>query len=608
MTLHRLLLFLTVLLPGLVLALSAQAIPMDTMSEKLTEEENLLLIPSRLWSHSDRAVFDPVLTALENGNMQAAKKALEPLKAEHPSLAGTWELDGVIKLASGDPKGAEVSLRRAMDLVPEIGSIYAKLGAALLAQNKVTEAERALTKALELDGQNVFASLLLGRIEAAQGKIAPAMAHYRAAVSASEGFSPGHRELAELYLRGGDARKALKLIEPLLEGAAPGPFLIAARAYIALNEGDKAREMLTDARELGVDTAEARLYEAVLQRLENNFTQSENRLRKLVDQYPERPLLLLELATTYAAAGKHEDSRITAVRGVELLPEGHSARIDFANLLLSQGFASEALKAVQFSIESRVSDPQALLIAARSGLVAGNLEAADAASSRLLSDFPRLSEAFTHRTEVLLRQGKADQALTVAQSGTETLPQKADVWTTRVSLMLRQGLYKGAVQTAKDGLGFHTDNTLLKLQLANALQEAGQTGDAESLYRELSQDKETAVIALNNLANLLAEDPNRRDEALEYAQRARDMAPESAAVNDTLGWILHLDGLHDEAQTFLDIARAAAPDDPGVLCRLGIVSATINGIHATREKLEQCASQENYPDLSARATALLRGE
>lgn len=602
MKIRRFFLLLPAAFLGLTLSVTSQADIIDA------EETDLIDIlradPVLATTTTLSAVFEPTILALDAGDTDAAVELLNGLKITHPELPGTWELDGAIKLAGGDFEGAEISLQRALKLAPQVASIQTKLGAAQLAQNKVADAERNLTNALILDPAETSAALMLARLKVRQGEFTSALAYYKTAVNRASGYSIAHQELVEFYLRSGQYQAALDLLRPLLETEGTAAAQMAAtRAYMSLGRLDEAGESLEAARKMGLAVEEATLYEAVLARFAGDLGRSESLLKAYLSDYPDRPLFLQELALTLAAAGNSSGSRDAAMSAAALLPEQHPTRVGLANLLLAHGFASEALQVARGNVAS--GDPQALVVVIRAGIVAGDLGIADKASQLLMSLYPQYAEAFTYRSEVLLRMGEQAQALEIAEQGTRSLPQSVAVWSARVGLMMRLGDAENAAQVAAMGVNAIPESTELRLQLAMALQLNGDLEAAEDLYLELASDQNASVIALNNLANMISANPNRRDEALEYARKAHLQAPDSAAINDTLGWVLHLNGKNEEAREVLDIAHASAADNVEIICHLGIVKAGLDGVEAARNHLERCAANDSDPDLSSQAASLL---
>jgi tetratricopeptide (TPR) repeat protein len=602
MKIRRFFLLLAAVYLGLTLSVTAQA---DIIDAEETDPIDILRAdPALATTTKLSAVFEPTIHALDAGDIDTAVELINDLKITHPELPGTWELDGAIKLADGDFEGAEISLERALKLTPQVASIQTKLGAAQLGQNKVAEAERTLTSALRLDPAETSAALMLARLKARQGDFTSALAYYKTAVKRAIGYSIAHQELVEFYLRSGDYEAALDLVRPLLEtGGSSAAHMAATRAYISMGRLDEAGESLESARKMGLAVEEATLYAAVLARFAGDLERSESLLVAYLSDYPDRPLFLQELALTLAAAGKSSGSRDAAMNAAALLPEQHPTRVGLANLLLAQGLASEALQVARGNVAS--GDPQALVVVIRAGILAGDLGIADTASQQLLSVYPQYVEAFTYRSEVLLRMGKQAQAIEIAEQGTRSLPQSVAAWSARVGLLLRLGAAENAVQVAEMGVNAIPESTELRLQWANALQLNGELDAAEGLYQELVGDQNASVIALNNLANMVSASPNRRPEALEYARKAHLLAPDSAAINDTLGWVLHLNGNNKEARKMLDIAYASAADDVEVICHLGIVKAGLDGVEAARNHLEQCAANDSDLDLSSQAASLL---
>ncbi len=223
--------------------------------------------------------------------------------------------------ASAKPQ-ASVDQRRAAEVNAELGISY-------LRRNELTQAQRALDRALQFDPKLAMAHLGMASLRERQGAPDAAMEHYRRALALDSGNAYVQTNLGDLLCRQGQFDQGQALLAKA----------IANRSYSA-REVALVAAGACDARMGRVDRAEARLREALA-----------------VD--PEYPQALYEMALLTYADGRPLQTRA------------------FLSRLAGLG----------------VVTPQSLLLCYRAELQLGNREDAQHCASRLQRRFPESEEA-----------------------------------------------------------------------------------------------------------------------------------------------------------------------------------------------------------------------
>ena len=109
--------------------------------------------------------------------------------------------------------------------------------------------------------------------------------------------------------------------------------------------------------------------------------------------------------------------------------------------------------------------------------------------------------------------------------------------------------------------------------LVDLYQDAGRSGDAERILRQILTVEPTNANALNTLGYMLAVRGERLDEAITLVRRALEQDPNNGAYLDSLGWAHFRRGDLNEAQKYLTAAAQQMPDNSEVLDHLGDLHA-----------------------------------
>jgi len=350
-----------------------------------------------------------------------------------------------------------------------------------LGSQKYAEAEADLNQVLHFRRDSAEAHYLLAMVQLGRGRTTIQQQELGEALRLDPHYLPARIELAKTLIASGGAHSVLPLLDQAPEEQKQATSVITQRNWALMVLGQAA-----DARK-GVDALlatgklpDALLQDAILKLNQKDNTRSRALLEEVLRQNPADTRALSVLVQSYAIENQMpaglQKVREYAFQQASLAPVQQFVGV----LLLANGDPQGARKAFE---AARAAD--AGLVWADLGLV-----------------------------EIDLREAKLDDARkrlsTVVVSHPESVPGQ---------------LFFAQLEEVSG-----------KLEAA-----------AEHYHKALALDSGNAL-ALNNLAYLLANN-QQPDEGLKYAQQAKQLAPDSPAVDDTLGWIYYQKGMYSLAVT-----------------------------------------------------------
>lgn len=157
------------------------------------------------------------LTLHRGGRLPEAAEACRRLVEKEAGDASAWHLLGVVVLQLGDPAQAEVSLRRAVDLQPNVAAIQGNLAEALRLLGRYSEAQSTCLEALRLKPDFAEALNTLGLVQAALGDLKAAADSLRSAIGHMPRSSLPYVNLADVLRRQGDLSAAVEHLRRAVE-------------------------------------------------------------------------------------------------------------------------------------------------------------------------------------------------------------------------------------------------------------------------------------------------------------------------------------------------------------------------------------------------------
>jgi tetratricopeptide (TPR) repeat protein len=558
-------------------------------------------------------MFAVVLLALvawspQAGSQPAGDAAKAPEQsAEAPSADQVAEAYRQFLLAQRHESNKEydaavAAYERAMAADPRSAEIPAALAELQRTENRLPDAVRSATRALELDPGNREAHRVLGLVYAATATrdIAPRTPAARQAQQ--EGLDRAIRHLEQAIITEG---------RPTLADASLRDHL--ARIYVMAGRYDSAIPLLVDlvrwepARtDLGRLLVEA--YAAA--------GRTEEAIRWLEGAAGENPQYFSTLADFYGRSQRWNDAAEAYERALGVSPRSVDLRIRYGSMLLNTGAmagATRAREVLKEALTIRATDERALYLLSRAEQTAGDLRAAEATARRLIAESPSNPRGYSSLADVLAA-GRRHQELVDAlqpavarfRSGTEAslalgllLPRMAAAWQqlgrheeaiaafeelrtlapkdpsatgdlVRALLLARR--YTDAVGVARSARIGRPDDVWLARLEAEALLRGGSPEEAvatlSALVARRADDPEAHVA----LASLYAE-TSRSAQAIKILQDAQVKFPDEARVTFELGAVFERQRRYAEAEAAFRAVIAREPRHAAALNYLGYMLA-----------------------------------
>jgi tetratricopeptide (TPR) repeat protein len=441
----------------------------------------------------------------------------------------------------------------------------ARLGEALIAAGRTTEAVAAIRRAISLDPENKDYSELLVRAFEEGGNNETAVSELQRMIAADPTNPSLPRLLARIQARMGRIDEAVATIRTAMSKQPQGEQeQKLLRLYLA--------KLLTDALR---DADAIAVYEEALKErgIGNTLLTSD-------DDKEFAAVILQRILALQKSAGLTKDAAATVERMRALFgKEDSTADEEHIELLRHQGKRTEALQAIR------------------------------AARQR----FPEESDFVRLEAETLTELGRVDEAVALLQPRLKGSIEDFNEYLIISSLYIQAGRGREAIEAARKALALapaeRTDlQTAALITLSSAQDRAGDpAGSEESLRRVLNKEPDNAT-ALNNLGYFLVERNERLNEALELIQRAVRAEPTNSSFLDSLGWVYFKLGQLDNAERHLKEAARRNSTSSTIHEHLGDLYHRQGKTELARAAWQKALSLSLEVDKTARLKAKLSGK
>jgi tetratricopeptide (TPR) repeat protein len=455
---------------------------------------------------------------------------------------------------------AEKEYRRAIEISPDFGDAYYRLGLLQIQQEHPTAARQSLSRAVDLDPNNLDARLQLGNLLIASAQYGDAQQLAEAVLKSDGKNAAAHRLLGEIGLHQRQYVAAENELEQAigLDPHDPRVYEILGLAQLLDAEYGAAEKSFQTAVEVRPDDPQTYINLANFYKGQNSPDRAEQILREGMSRDPKAVELPVALAGLYAESNRASDAKrvLNQVEGdAHDYPEGRRA---VANFYLDHGDAAAALDRFRDLVNTDANhqaaakkvaecdlqlgrwhdadqwieqhdkdskDTDFRLLRARSDLGALRLREATAELQSLLKDSPELPAVYFYLSQVYSAQeqpAQSQQALVEA-------------------LRAQPGYLPALI-----GLGN------LSLQQNNA---AAALAYASQVIATSFWIADAHIIAGSSY--LLQGDLNQAQRAFELAV---GLNPKSASAQERLGKVLNARGNYADAEKAYEKSLALAPD------------------------------------------------
>lgn len=404
-----------------------------------------------------------------------------------------------------------------------------------------------------------------------------------------------YSELASLFVRTGQAQKAIDTLKKGLEGAddRAAAEIHKALADVYLHEGspDNAEGHILAAIKLAPDNASSRAKLAALHVDMLRFEEAVDAYVKAVDLADGlmRKAHRAELAETYVEMKEYEKAEAQLDLILKKAPEAAAAWAGAGQVRKKAGRYAEAANALLKAIELGAPDP---LIETRwrlhlaeayaalrrpereneqwkaiDGLATGPARAVsvayvlyegrhhERAISLIGAKLDEMSPGVLGPARSLLsllyeETGKIDLAEKELQQAIEENPGDAKPHRQMAYFLERQKRYDEALEVLEKAKRPDADDNYditILMARANVLDQAGRVEEAEKEYKQALEEYPDLATVNNNLSYFYAQQGRELEAALRMVRKALRAEPDSAAFLDTLGWVLYKMGEYDGA-------------------------------------------------------------
>ena len=501
-----------------------------------------------------------------------AKATLERMRSLARDAAATHLIAARLALVSQDYATAVAELRPLVIERPNLASARFLLGAALLAQGNLEQAEGHLSRLVQLAPDNVEGRKLLAKTRLRLQRYDSAM----------EVLTPAMRSDAD------DAELSILFSEAMLQAGEQG------RAVDVLEQA-----VARDPREVGLKLDLASAYIAA-----GRSAEAVNLLRTLpeVTGDPRRESLLV--AALEAAKGPGE-----AGREVQRLVAAHPRDVDILSLAASHAMTQSSFPDARRYLEQALAiaptDPRLLVMLAQSETRAGNVDAAEAAWRRLLEVPGSRTEARLGLVEVARLRGRPAEARRGLEQIRSEDPGAIGPRLALAQTMLAASEISEAATVLAEVVAIAPQNARVRLQVGRLLSEFGRYDEAMRQVQEAVELAPESAEAWLEMARMQA--------ALDRSGPARQSAAKAVALDpdsiEAVGMLALLDLKAKQGEAALRSAQelgARRPGDPRAAVLLGDVRMALGQPREAAETYARAFALRGDLQIAAKQSAALR--
>jgi tetratricopeptide (TPR) repeat protein len=571
--------------------------------------------------------------AATQGRPDFATRAIEEYKAALNTDPASAQLNvGLADLyfRTGHTREAEQTVRALLKTAPDNADAHKLLGHIYLRQlsegqtaasgNVLEQAITEYEKIIALQPKNVEDRMVLGQLYTVKHDLKKAEEQFKSAQAIEPASEEVVLNLARLYAESGDLTHAVKVLEAVpAPNRSPRMEVTLATVYDQMKQPKEAVEAYR--RALVLDPGDAHLLAALAQALltDNQLDEALKQFQALTEADPENAAAFLHIGEILRRQGKFEEA-LAAVRKsrkkdansleagynegllLDVLGRYDEAAALFEKMVDQTSHANGAYTAEeknnrsiflerlggvyreQNKVDQAIAAYQKIIdMGGESALggyrgqiaVLSDAKLFDRAAevARKAADAnPKDNELKMILADVLVDQGKADEAMNVARGLAEKSPDDRAAWTGLAQLSIRLRRWKDAddALAKTSALTSKKEDRLTLLFLKGESAERQKHFDtAEQFFHQILDLDPSNAATLNYFGYMLADKGNRLSEALKMIRKAVELEPMDGAYLDSLGWCYFKLGQYELAEENLLQAIQRDHSDPTVHDHLG---------------------------------------
>jgi tetratricopeptide (TPR) repeat protein len=509
-----------------------------TLNKSAAAEEHLLAV--RDLSRSPEAALPLADFYLQRGDEPSARAVLDPLTGS-PATAGHANVRlAALDHASGRRDEAHARLDLVLAAEPSHLDALVTKSSMLLSEGRLEEALGPARTAVQSHANAAPAYFALARVERARQQPDAAIAAYTETLRLNPRATAAHVALSTLHLTRGRSAEAITAAEDALKGEPGNP-----DARLALVRGSIAA---------------------------GDLKRAQPEIARLLSEFPNSPAVRVQNGIFLRRQKDLTGARREFEHALKLAPDSAEALNGLVALDFEAKQPDAALARINARLDRGNASPAVLMVAARTHLATGDLATAEQLLRRILQEDDAYLAAYSVLSQVHMRQGRVDAALSELDSLAERDPRP-------VAALTSAGMI---------------------------LQGQGRQAEARQRFERALQIDPGTPIAANNLAWLYAQSGGNLDVALQLAQTAYSKLPDSPEVAHTLGYIYYKKDLLPQAIQLLKITVEKDAANPVFHHHLGLALAKAGDAPAARRHLSRALALKPDFDGASEAKAVLQ--
>ncbi len=330
--------------------------------------------------------------------------AAAPLYAAQQDNSQALFQEGVRRHQSGDISGAVETYRKLLERNPDHLEARSNLGAAYARLGDYAAAIEQYQRALELDPANAAVRFNLGLAFYNAARIREAAAEFSRVVTAQ----PDHRNaavlLADCYLRMGENRKVIELLQPLYQTHTDDRALLYLLGTALIRDGQSERgQLLVDRILRAGDSAEARLMLGTARMMARDYRGALEEFERAVKLNPKLPSAHAYYGRALLATGDRDAAMEQFRRELALNPNDFDSNLYAGVLLKQEQKFDEALPHLERALRVRPGAPSVRYQIGSLYVSTGRLEEAQRILEELVREWPDFAEAHVSLATVYYR-------------------------------------------------------------------------------------------------------------------------------------------------------------------------------------------------------------
>jgi len=405
-----------------------------------------------------------------------AEQVFRQLIEKNPNTVGVRLAYGDFLFAGKRESEAEQQLLQAHKTDPKDKLVLVALRRYYETQQRYDDAEKYLTRLVELDADKTVGRAQIIDLHARTGRVYQAVSEYQQLLKDNPKYLRGYSRLAELLLELGDANAAMKNVEAALKESPQDTDALLMRGRLRTLNG-QYREAVGDLDQvLRLEPSmPAALYYAADAHLQNNdATQARLFVNRLLSFYPRNPMGLLMQVRIHLSQNKAAEAEKTSTEIIESIAQ-----------LKSNETALRAARIPEDTLPEWES--KAYISRAVARIQLRNFPEAQTDLDRASQLDKRSPEPHINLAAIYMLRGDLAQAQREAERAIDLAPSSLSAATTAVNVYLQQKNY----QTAHTRLNQLIAEQPRRLQLqelkARVFIAQNDSANAESTLREILQ-------------------------------------------------------------------------------------------------------------------------